>query len=305
MHGAMQLFELVVDVRSGRRVADVGVDLAVERDADAHRFEVAVVDVGGNDCAAARHFVAHELRRNLLARRHVLHFLGDHALARVVHLREISRAAVHCRRTLLNPFVSQRHKNLQLHLPLLRGSHRPRSLSHRPCRAATQPDAEAFDPSGLTVVISGVYLQCIGLLAGHLASIEGLHETHALQIFRRDCCPSRDFDPSFRASRHVALRPRQDRHLDWHGDRLRLGQSALPGSSGREKWIAARCSIGLWNLPLRSPWLKLAGAKTRSCSATLLTADTHPARNGLTIGISSTSRSVMKFVVNGKPLATQ
>ena len=37
----------------------------------------------------------------------------------------------------------------------------------------------------------------------------------------------------------------------------------------------------------------------------MLTADTHPARNGLTIGISSTAHSVMKFVVNGKALASQ
>jgi hypothetical protein len=37
----------------------------------------------------------------------------------------------------------------------------------------------------------------------------------------------------------------------------------------------------------------------------MIVAETHPARNGLTLGISSTAHSVMKFVVNGKPLASQ
>ena len=63
MHRAMQLFEFVVDVRSGRRISDVRVDLAEECDADAHRLEIAMMDVGGNDGAPARHFAAHHLRR--------------------------------------------------------------------------------------------------------------------------------------------------------------------------------------------------------------------------------------------------
>ncbi len=50
---------------------------------------------------------------------------------------------------------------------------------------------------------------------------------------------------------------------------------------------------------------KVGWSKDSLMLGDMLTADTHPARNGLTIGISSTSRSVMKFVVNGKPLATQ
>ena len=124
VHRVVQLFQLFVDVRGGRGIADVRVDLAVERDADAHGLEVAMVDVGGNDGAAARDFAAHQFRLDLLARRDELHLFGDHALARVVHLRNVSRAAVHRRRTLLDPAVSQRHKFLR--------SHEPRPLCNAP-----------------------------------------------------------------------------------------------------------------------------------------------------------------------------
>jgi Family of unknown function (DUF6152) len=62
-----------------------------------------------------------------------------------------------------------------------------------------------------------------------------------------------------------------------------------------------------WTLELASPFTMshVGWSKDSLMLGDMLIADTHPARNGLTIGISSTSRSVMKFVVNGKPLATQ
>jgi len=62
-----------------------------------------------------------------------------------------------------------------------------------------------------------------------------------------------------------------------------------------------------WTLELASPFTMshVGWSKDSIMVGDMLTADTHPARNGLTIGISSTSKSVMKFVVNGKPLATQ
>jgi hypothetical protein len=98
--------------RGDRRVADVGVDLHQEVAADRHRLELGVVDVRGQDGAAARHLVAHELRGDLLgdrgpeglsrvsrlqlaqvlagacaaqvlANRDELHLRGDHATARV------------------------------------------------------------------------------------------------------------------------------------------------------------------------------------------------------------------------------
>jgi hypothetical protein len=59
LHRVLQLVELFVDIRRGGGVADVGVDLALRRHADAHRLQVRVVDVGGDDHAPARHFVAH------------------------------------------------------------------------------------------------------------------------------------------------------------------------------------------------------------------------------------------------------
>ena len=112
VHRVMQLLQLFVDVRGRRRVADVRVDLALERDADAHRLQRLVVDVRGNDRAAARHFAAHQLRLDLFAPRHVLHLFGDHALARVVHLRNVARPVRRRRflQPLLNPSVSHSHR---------------------------------------------------------------------------------------------------------------------------------------------------------------------------------------------------
>ena len=88
--GGVQLFELFVDVGSDGRIADVGVDLAERGDADGHGLEFGMVDVGGDDHAAASDFVADQLGRDLFAVGDVLHFLGDDALAGVVHLREVA-----------------------------------------------------------------------------------------------------------------------------------------------------------------------------------------------------------------------
>jgi len=59
-----------------------------------------------------------------------------------------------------------------------------------------------------------------------------------------------------------------------------------------------------WTLELASPFtMSHAGWNRDSImSGDMLVAETHPARNGLTVGISATSHSVMKFVVNGKLL---
>ena len=107
------LLDLLLDRRRHRGVADVGVDLGEEVAADDHRLELGVIDVRGNDRAAARHFRAHELRRHegrhrcaealavgerglraleldlaaeVLARRDVDHLLGDDAGARPFEL---------------------------------------------------------------------------------------------------------------------------------------------------------------------------------------------------------------------------
>jgi hypothetical protein len=62
-----------------------------------------------------------------------------------------------------------------------------------------------------------------------------------------------------------------------------------------------------WTLELASPFTMSHAGWTKSSLmlGDMLVAETHPARNGLTLGISSTSHAVMKFVVNGKPLANQ
>ncbi|HTR46655.1 MAG TPA: DUF6152 family protein [Verrucomicrobiae bacterium] len=60
-----------------------------------------------------------------------------------------------------------------------------------------------------------------------------------------------------------------------------------------------------WTLELSSPFsLTHAGwTKDSLMAGDSLVAETHPAKNGLPLGISATSRSVMKFVVNGKPIS--
>ena len=88
--GGVQLLELFVNVRSDGGVADVGVDLAERLDADRHRFEFGMVDVGGDDHAAASDFIAHQFGRDLFAVGDVAHLFGDDALAGVVHLRKIA-----------------------------------------------------------------------------------------------------------------------------------------------------------------------------------------------------------------------
>ena len=77
-----------------RRVADVRVDLHQEVAADDHRLELEVVDVRRDDRAAARHLVAHEIRRQPLADRDELHLWRDFAFARVVQLRHAVPASV-------------------------------------------------------------------------------------------------------------------------------------------------------------------------------------------------------------------
>jgi Family of unknown function (DUF6152) len=62
-----------------------------------------------------------------------------------------------------------------------------------------------------------------------------------------------------------------------------------------------------WTLELSSPYsMSRAGwSKDSLMLGDMLTAETHPAKNGLAVGISANSGSVMRFVVNGKPLSTQ
>ena len=101
-------------------VADVGVDLGQEVAADDHRLAFGVVDVVGEDGAAARDLVAHEFRGDefldagaegfagvllqqqriahrvqalVLADGDVFHLRSDDALARVMHLADVGAGA--------------------------------------------------------------------------------------------------------------------------------------------------------------------------------------------------------------------
>ncbi len=60
------LLDLLLDGGGDGGVADVGVDLHPEVAPDDHGLELRVVDVGGDDGAAAGDFLAHELGRDLL-----------------------------------------------------------------------------------------------------------------------------------------------------------------------------------------------------------------------------------------------
>ena len=58
------LVDFFLDRRGDGGVADIGVDLGQEIAADDHRLEFGVVDVAGDDGAAARDLGAHEFRRD-------------------------------------------------------------------------------------------------------------------------------------------------------------------------------------------------------------------------------------------------
>src|SRR5690606_7743466 len=107
------LVNLGCDVAGDRRVADVGVDLDQEVAADRHRLALRVVDVGGDDRAAARDFLADEFGRDVVGDRgapvlpvtdvfgeagaaevlalgDVFHLGRDDAAAGVVHLGDVA-----------------------------------------------------------------------------------------------------------------------------------------------------------------------------------------------------------------------
>src|SRR5438876_9785003 len=86
----MELLQLFVNVGSRRGVADVRVDFAFEGDADAHRLEVAMMDVGGDDSTAARYFAADQFGVEFFAFRDVGHLFCDEALPREMYLRNIA-----------------------------------------------------------------------------------------------------------------------------------------------------------------------------------------------------------------------
>ncbi len=95
VHRGVQLLQLLLHVRTHRRISDVGVDLAQRIHADAHGLQLGMVDVCGNDQLSFGDLRAHQLRRNLLTLGHEQHLLRDLTLARKVHLGKVAVAAAH------------------------------------------------------------------------------------------------------------------------------------------------------------------------------------------------------------------
>ena len=83
MNRHVELFQFLVDLARDGRIADVGVDLATDGDADAQRFQALLQmnGVGGDDHAAAGHLVADEFDVEILAVGDETHFIGNNALA--------------------------------------------------------------------------------------------------------------------------------------------------------------------------------------------------------------------------------
>src|SRR5258708_3013119 len=144
----VKFLQLFVDIRCRRRIADIRVDLALEAHADAHGLERFVMNVWGNDGGVARDFAAHQFRLNLLAQSDEGHLLGDHALARIMHLRKVPRS-IRCRgfrQALLNPSVSNSH-NFPLKKSRNAGCLSRCKLSHRGPLTATPKPATLSHPT--------------------------------------------------------------------------------------------------------------------------------------------------------------
>src|SRR6266478_7704595 len=107
----VKFLELFIDVGACCGVADICVDLALCSDADGHRFEIAMVNIGGNDAAASRHFTADQFGLKALALGDELHLFRDDTLTREMHLRHIAIAV--CRSgncfSFLDPISADSH----------------------------------------------------------------------------------------------------------------------------------------------------------------------------------------------------
>ena len=94
-----KFFDFLFDTRRESRVTDVCIEFYEEVATYDHRLCFGVIDIGGNDGAAAGNFVANELRSyvridaqhfvlKVLPYGYILHFGGDDALFGIVHLRD-------------------------------------------------------------------------------------------------------------------------------------------------------------------------------------------------------------------------
>ena len=84
------------------------------------------MDVGRNNHAAARHFIANQFSGKLFAERDIFHFFRNNALTRIVHLRKIAVAIL----TLatgnpLRPGLGDAVSVVTIRRSTTRGSHKP------------------------------------------------------------------------------------------------------------------------------------------------------------------------------------
>jgi hypothetical protein len=93
LDGQMQLLQFFVDVAGIGRSADVGVHLALAGDADRHRLEVGMVDVGRDDHPAPRHLLHHQRFGQVFTPCHMGHLLGHNPPAGEVELGDVGSAA--------------------------------------------------------------------------------------------------------------------------------------------------------------------------------------------------------------------
>ena len=106
-HRQAQLGHLLIEIGGIGGSADVGVHLAATGDADRHRLQIEVVDVGRDDHPPPGHLLHHQRFGQVFPLGHIGHFFGHHALAGIMHLGIVRGAA-----TLLDPGAT--HVGLQI-----------------------------------------------------------------------------------------------------------------------------------------------------------------------------------------------
>src|SRR6185437_9208284 len=150
---------------------------------------------------------------------HILHFFGDDALARKMHLREIPRAAVHRGGTIFDPRIPQCHKSS---LKKSAGGHARRnaaSLSHPDSHPATRVRVQtARDFCARSKRRCRAFSSVAHLLTEaqrvYRGGAEESDEMHGTEIFARGNSACRDSKRGLRASRHLALQPWKNHHPD-------------------------------------------------------------------------------------------
>ena len=103
--GPRELLHLLVNRRSDRRIAHIGVELGEELRADDHGFSFGMVDIARHDRTPCGQFAAYQFHAAMLAFRHIAHFRRDDIVARVPHLRHRMILGLHRLMLATTPFL--------------------------------------------------------------------------------------------------------------------------------------------------------------------------------------------------------